>query len=84
VQYRAQAGRGHGADRLGRDVLFGAGTVLDAETANAAIQAGAGLIVSPTLDMDVIRLCNHYGAVAAPGCYTPTEMLAACDAGADL
>jgi len=63
---------------------LGAGTVLDAETANAAIQAGAGLIVSPTLDMDVIRLCNHYGAVAAPGCYTPTEMLAACDAGADL
>ena len=58
--------------------------MLDAETANAAIQAGAGLIVSPALDMDVIRLCNRYGVVAIPGCYTPTEMLAACDAGADL
>jgi len=70
--------------RLGRDVLFGAGTVLDTETAHAAIRAGAGLIVSPTLNVDVIRLCNRYGAVAVPGCYTPTEMLAACDAGADL
>ncbi len=70
--------------RLGRDVLFGAGTVLDAETAQAAIQAGAGLIVSPTLDVDVIRLCNDHGVVAVPGCYTPTEMLAAFNAGADL
>jgi len=70
--------------RLGRDVLFGAGTVLDAETAHAAIQAGAGLIVSPTLDVDVIRLCGNCGVVAVPGCYTPTEMLAACKAGADL
>jgi len=70
--------------RLGGDVLFGAGTVLDAETAQAAIGAGAGLIVSPTLDVDVIRLCNRYGVVTVPGCYTPTEMLAACNAGADL
>jgi 2-dehydro-3-deoxyphosphogluconate aldolase/(4S)-4-hydroxy-2-oxoglutarate aldolase len=70
--------------RLGRDVLFGAGTVLDAETAQAAIQAGAGLIVSPTLNVDVIRLCNYHGVVAVPGCYTPTEMLAAFNAGADL
>jgi 2-dehydro-3-deoxyphosphogluconate aldolase/(4S)-4-hydroxy-2-oxoglutarate aldolase len=70
--------------RLGRGVLFGAGTVLDAETAQAAIQAGAGLIVSPTLDVDVIRLCNDHGVVAVPGCYTPTEMLAAFNAGADL
>lgn len=70
--------------RFGRDVLFGAGTVLDAETAQAAIQAGAGLIVSPTLDVDVIRLCNDHGVVAVPGCYTPTEMLAAFNAGADL
>ena len=69
---------------LGRDVLFGAGTVLDAGTAHAAIQAGAGLIVSPTLSVDVIRLCNRYDVVAVPGCYTPTEMLAAHNAGADL
>ena len=70
--------------RLGSDVLFGAGTVLDTETADAAIRAGAGLIVSPTLDVEVIRLCNRYGVVAVPGCYTPTEMLAAWNAGADL
>ena len=70
--------------RLGGDVLFGAGTVLDAEMARAAIQAGAGLIVSPVLDLGVIRLCNSHDVVAVPGCYTPTEMLAAHNAGADL
>ena len=70
--------------RFGEDLLFGAGTVLDAETAQAAIQAGAGLIVSPTLDLEVIRLCNRNGVVAVPGCYTPTEMLAARNADADL
>jgi len=70
--------------RLGGDVLFGAGTVLDAETARAAIQAGAGLIVSPTLNVDMIRLCNRHDVVVVPGCYTPTEMLAAHNAGADL
>ena len=70
--------------RLGPDVLLGAGTVLDAETARAAILAGAGLIVAPTLDVDVIRLCNQQGVVAVPGCYTPTEMLLAYRAGADL
>ncbi len=70
--------------RLGGDVLLGAGTVLDAETAQAAIQAGAGLIVSPTLDVEVIRLCNRHDVVAVPGCYTPTEMLAAHNAGAGL
>jgi 2-dehydro-3-deoxyphosphogluconate aldolase/(4S)-4-hydroxy-2-oxoglutarate aldolase len=70
--------------RLGEEVLFGAGTVLDVETARAALRAGAGLIVSPVLDVDVIRLCTEHGAVAVPGCYTPTEMLAAFNAGADL
>ncbi len=70
--------------RFGDDVLFGAGTVLDAETARAAILAGAGLIVAPTLNLQVIRVCNRYGAVAVPGCLTPTEMLAAAEAGADL
>lgn len=70
--------------RLGDDVLFGAGTVLDAETARAAIRAGARLIVAPTLSVDVIRVCHDYGVVAVPGCYTPTEMLAAWEAGADL
>jgi len=72
------------ARRYGDEVLFGAGSVLDAETARAAILAGAGFIVAPTLDLEVIALCNRYGIPVAPGCYTPTEMLAAWQAGADL
>ncbi|MBN2004769.1 MAG: bifunctional 4-hydroxy-2-oxoglutarate aldolase/2-dehydro-3-deoxy-phosphogluconate aldolase [Anaerolineae bacterium] len=65
-------------------VLFGAGSVLDAETARAAILAGAGFIVAPTLNLDVIALCNRYGIPVLPGCFTPTEMLAAWEAGADM
>ena len=72
------------AQRYGDEVLFGAGSVLDAETARAAILAGAGFIVAPTLDLEVIGLGNRYGIPVAPGCYTPTEMLAAWQAGADL
>jgi 2-dehydro-3-deoxyphosphogluconate aldolase/(4S)-4-hydroxy-2-oxoglutarate aldolase len=69
---------------LGDAVLLGAGTVLDPETARAAILAGAEFIVSPTLNVDVIRLCNRYGKVCMPGAFTPTEILAAWDAGADI
>jgi 2-dehydro-3-deoxyphosphogluconate aldolase/(4S)-4-hydroxy-2-oxoglutarate aldolase len=72
------------ARRYGDEVLFGTGSVLDAETARVAILAGAGFIVAPTLDPAVIALCNRYGIPVAPGCYTPTEMLAAWQAGADL
>lgn len=72
------------AGRYGEDVLFGAGTVLDAETARAAILAGAGFVVAPTLDLATVRLCNRYGIPVMPGCYTPTELLAAWQAGADL
>ena len=67
-----------------QDVLFGAGTVLDAETARAAILAGAEYIVSPTLNLEMIALCNRYDVPVAPGCYTPSEMLSAWEAGADL
>jgi len=70
--------------RYGQEVLFGAGTVLDAETARAAILAGAGFVVAPTLNLDVIALCNRYSIPAIPGCYTPTEMLTAWEAGADM
>jgi 2-dehydro-3-deoxyphosphogluconate aldolase / (4S)-4-hydroxy-2-oxoglutarate aldolase len=70
--------------RYGRDVLFGAGTVLDTETARAAILAGAGFVVAPTLNLDVIALCNRYSIPVVPGCYTPTEMLTAWEAGADM
>jgi 2-dehydro-3-deoxyphosphogluconate aldolase/(4S)-4-hydroxy-2-oxoglutarate aldolase len=70
--------------RYGQEVLFGAGTVLDAETTRAAILAGAGFVVAPTLNMDMIALCNRYSIPVAPGCYTPNEMLAAWEAGADM
>jgi 2-dehydro-3-deoxyphosphogluconate aldolase/(4S)-4-hydroxy-2-oxoglutarate aldolase len=70
--------------RYGEDVLFGAGTVLDAETARSAILAGAGFIVAPTLNLEVIALCNRYSVPVIPGCYTPTEMLTAWEAGADM
>jgi 2-dehydro-3-deoxyphosphogluconate aldolase/(4S)-4-hydroxy-2-oxoglutarate aldolase len=70
--------------KYGQAVLFGAGTVLDAETARAAILAGAGFVVAPTLSLPVIELCNRYGIPVMPGCYTPTEMLTAWEAGADL
>jgi 2-dehydro-3-deoxyphosphogluconate aldolase / (4S)-4-hydroxy-2-oxoglutarate aldolase len=72
------------ARRFGREVLFGAGTVLDPETARSAILAGAGFIVAPTLNLDVIALCNRYGVPVLPGCFTPTEMLTAWEAGADM
>ncbi|MFN2134064.1 MAG: bifunctional 4-hydroxy-2-oxoglutarate aldolase/2-dehydro-3-deoxy-phosphogluconate aldolase [Anaerolineae bacterium] len=72
------------AGRYGEQVLFGAGSVLDAETARAAILAGADFIVAPTLDLATVQLCNRYGVPVVPGCYTPTEMLAAWQAGADM
>jgi 2-dehydro-3-deoxyphosphogluconate aldolase/(4S)-4-hydroxy-2-oxoglutarate aldolase len=70
--------------RYGEDVLFGVGTVLDAETARSAILAGADFIVAPTLALDTIALCNRYSIPVIPGCYTPTEMLTAWEAGADM
>jgi 2-dehydro-3-deoxyphosphogluconate aldolase/(4S)-4-hydroxy-2-oxoglutarate aldolase len=70
--------------RYGQEISFGAGTVLDAETARAAILAGADFIVAPTLNLEMIALCNRYSIPVTPGCYTPTEMLTAWEAGADL
>jgi 2-dehydro-3-deoxyphosphogluconate aldolase/(4S)-4-hydroxy-2-oxoglutarate aldolase len=70
--------------KYGEDVLFGAGSVLDAETARAAILAGAGFVVAPTLDLATIALCNRYSIPVMPGCYTPSEMLTAWQAGADM
>jgi 2-dehydro-3-deoxyphosphogluconate aldolase/(4S)-4-hydroxy-2-oxoglutarate aldolase len=69
---------------LGKDILIGAGTVLDSETARAAILAGAEFIVAPTLDLQVIELCHRYDKVVIPGAYTPTEILTAWESGADF
>ncbi|MBI2825698.1 MAG: bifunctional 4-hydroxy-2-oxoglutarate aldolase/2-dehydro-3-deoxy-phosphogluconate aldolase [Planctomycetia bacterium] len=72
------------ADRLGDRVLLGAGTILDAETARIAIQSGAEFLVSPAFRPDVIRLARRYGKLVFPGAFTPTEVLAAWEAGADI
>jgi 2-dehydro-3-deoxyphosphogluconate aldolase/(4S)-4-hydroxy-2-oxoglutarate aldolase len=69
---------------LGDRVLLGAGTILDPETARAALLAGAEFIVAPTLNLDVIKLCQRYDKVVMPGALTPTEILTAWDAGADI
>ena len=72
------------ADRLGDRVLLGAGTVLDPETARAALLAGAEFIVAPTVDTRVIELCRRYDKAVMPGALTPTEVLTAWQAGADV
>jgi 2-dehydro-3-deoxyphosphogluconate aldolase/(4S)-4-hydroxy-2-oxoglutarate aldolase len=69
---------------LGDRLLLGAGTVLDPETARAAFLAGAEYIVAPTLNLDVIRLCQRYNKLVMPGAFTPTEILTAWEAGADI
>ncbi len=72
------------ADRLEGELLLGAGTVLDPETARAAILAGAEYIVTPTLNPDVITLCRRYDKIVIPGALTPTEILTAWECGADI
>lgn len=65
-------------------ILIGAGTVLDAETARAAILAGAQYIVSPCLDIDTVKLCNSYGVACIPGAMTLREAMEAVRVGADI
>jgi 2-dehydro-3-deoxyphosphogluconate aldolase/(4S)-4-hydroxy-2-oxoglutarate aldolase len=69
---------------LGDRLLVGAGTVLDPETARAALLAGAEFLVGPTLNLDVIRLAHRYDKIVMPGAFTPTEILTAWEAGADV
>ncbi|HXG08362.1 MAG TPA: bifunctional 4-hydroxy-2-oxoglutarate aldolase/2-dehydro-3-deoxy-phosphogluconate aldolase [Gemmataceae bacterium] len=69
---------------LGDRLLLGAGTVLDPETARAALLAGAEYVVAPTVNLDVIRLCQRYDKLVMPGAFTPTEILTAWEAGADI
>ena len=72
------------AQLKGADVYIGAGTVLDAETARAAIIAGAQFVVGPSLDLEMVRACNTYGVVVMPGAFTPSEIVQAWKAGADV
>ncbi len=72
------------ADRLGDKILLGAGTVLDPETGRAALLAGAQFIVAPTTNPELITLCKRYDRVVIPGALTPTEVVTAWQAGADI
>jgi 2-dehydro-3-deoxyphosphogluconate aldolase/(4S)-4-hydroxy-2-oxoglutarate aldolase len=66
------------------EILIGAGSVLDAETARCCILAGAEYIVGPALNEEVIRLCNRYQKVVMPGAMSVTEVVKAMEAGADI
>jgi 2-dehydro-3-deoxyphosphogluconate aldolase/(4S)-4-hydroxy-2-oxoglutarate aldolase len=70
--------------RFGSDVVLGAGTVLDPETARACILAGAQFVVSPALNPGTIEMCRRYSIAVVPGALTPTEVIAAWTAGADV
>jgi 2-dehydro-3-deoxyphosphogluconate aldolase/(4S)-4-hydroxy-2-oxoglutarate aldolase len=70
--------------KFAAEVLFGAGSVLDPETARAAILAGAQFIVCPTLNLGTIELCRRYAIPVMPGAFTPTEVLTAWEHGADV
>ena len=74
----------HLTEAHGENLLVGAGTVLDAETARTCLLAGAQFIVSPALDVRTIELCRRYSAPIMPGALTPTEILTAWQAGADV
>jgi 2-dehydro-3-deoxyphosphogluconate aldolase/(4S)-4-hydroxy-2-oxoglutarate aldolase len=72
------------AAKLPPEFLLGAGTVTDAQTARRVIDAGARFIVSPVFKREVLDVCNEREIVAAPGCFTPTEILDAFEYGADV
>lgn len=69
--------------KYGDEVIFGVGSVLDPETTRAAIMAGAQFVVCPTLNLQTIEMCRRYSVPVVPGAYTPTEILAAWESGAD-
>jgi 2-dehydro-3-deoxyphosphogluconate aldolase/(4S)-4-hydroxy-2-oxoglutarate aldolase len=70
--------------RRATDALVGAGTVLDPETATSCIEAGARFVVSPALNLDTIATCREAGIAVIPGALSPTEVVTAWNAGADL
>ena len=72
------------ATSISSDVIVGAGTVTDAKTAGLVMNAGAQFVVSPILNTEIIQLCNAADTACMPGCYTPTEIFTAWNAGADV
>ena len=71
------------ADEFGDQIVLGAGTVLDPETARVCMLAGAQFFVTPALNVKTIEVARRYSKVIFPGALTPTEVLTAWDAGAD-
>jgi len=72
------------ADQLGDRCVVGVGTVLDAATARDAISAGAEFVVSPAFDAEIVATTKRYGKISIPGAFTPTEIVRAWSAGADV
>ncbi len=72
------------ADQFGGKIVLGAGTVLDPETARACMLAGAEFFVTPALKLSTIEMARRYSKVVCPGALTPTEVLTAWEAGADV
>lgn len=72
------------SEDVGDEMLIGAGTVLDPESARAALLAGARFILSPTVHEETIKLTKRYGAISIPGAFTPTEILTAYESGGDI
>ncbi|GLB61499.1 bifunctional 4-hydroxy-2-oxoglutarate aldolase/2-dehydro-3-deoxy-phosphogluconate aldolase [Cytobacillus sp. NCCP-133] len=71
-------------EEFGNEIIVGAGTVLDPETARAVILAGAEFIFSPTVNAETIQMAKRYGVLSIPGALTPTEILSAYEQGGDL
>lgn len=72
------------SDDLGNTCILGAGTVIDKDSAKRVIEAGASFVVSPTYDPQVVSLCHNHKIAVIPGCFSPTEILSAWKAGADI
>lgn len=72
------------ANYSNNEILIGAGSVLDAETARTCILAGAEYIVGPALNIEMIKLCNRYKKIVIPGAMSVTEVIKAMEAGADI
>lgn len=70
--------------KLGDEAIIGVGSVLDSETARAAILAGAQFVVSPVFKPEIVALCRRYSTICIPGAFTPTEILTAWESGADV
>jgi 2-dehydro-3-deoxyphosphogluconate aldolase/(4S)-4-hydroxy-2-oxoglutarate aldolase len=72
------------ANKMADKMIIGAGTVLDAATAKAAIEAGSKFIISPNVNIETIQITKHYRVVSIPGAYTPTEIVNAYTNGGDI